>query len=171
MKKERKVDGTTNKAFNKMPSPSLLEWRRTQEMSSHQRGPMPGGPGGRKWRTLGKQPAAWSLAPWAAQFPRRRSWPCLSFPCQHHSFTPSPEPLPRISRITEFFKCTTYSLKHMLERSSRNPKVSSLNKNNRKKTEITTSREKNNRKKFLTLNSDTDSENITKNIIQILLKT
>lgn len=77
-----------------------------------------------------------------AQFPWRGSWPSLSFPCQRHSFTPSPEPLPRISRITEFLKCTIYSLKHILKRSSRNPKVSSLNKNNRKKTEITTSRVK-----------------------------
>lgn len=115
---------------------------------------------------------AWTLAPWACRAPSECSCPSLSFPCQRNSFTPSSEPLPRISRITEFLKCTIYSLKHILKRSSRNPKVSSLNKNNRKKTEITMSRVKKKKDKiFLTLNNDTDSENITKNIILILLKT
>lgn len=56
MKKRRKVDRTTNKAFNKMPSQASWNGDALRNELTPKR-PVPGGPGGRKWRTLGKQPA------------------------------------------------------------------------------------------------------------------
>ena len=143
IKKEHKVDGTTIKHSIRRPP-------QAPRNGMHSRNELTPNRPDAGWAQGKKVEASWQAAyllhePWLhghAEFPRRCSCPSLSFPCQRHSFTPSSEPLPRISRITEFLKCTIYSLKHILKRSSRNPKVSSLNKNNRKKTEITMSRVK-----------------------------
>lgn len=127
--KERKVDGTTNKAFNKMPSPSLLEWAQHLKKWAHTKEARCRWAWGRKWRTLGKQPAAWSRL----HGPRSSTKTFLTTVSFHHQHTlslKSPEPLP-VSRITEFLKCTTYSLKHILEE-AQEIKVSSLNKNKQK---------------------------------------